>query len=137
MISTTSYILFNLIDLKDNNPTTKAAEPVSTLSLNETIDNRRRGENEIPFSKFSLNDIINFLIPRIVKAVKYLQNKDIDNDGLLEQRHNEDWMDTTLRIGKVVYSQACWILAIKNLSLLLKNFGNQIESKRLEKMTNS
>lgn len=137
MISTTSYILANLIDLKDNSPatTTNAAEPVITLSLNESIDNKRIGENEIiPFSKFSLNDIINFLIPRMLRAVKYLQNKDIDNDGLLEQKHNEDWMDTTLRIGKVVYSQACWILALKNLSVLLKKIGNQIESKRLEEM---
>jgi len=139
MISTTSYILSNLLDLKDNSPTTntKAAEPLITLSLNETIDNERREENErIPFSKFSLNDIINFLIPRMLKAIKYLQNKDIDNDGLLEQKHNEDWMDTTLRIGKVVYSQASWILALKNLSVLLKKFGNQIESKRLEEMVN-
>ena len=139
MISTTSYILSNLVDLKDNSPaaTTNTAEPVITLSLNESImDNKRRGENEIPFSKFSLNDIINFLIPRMLKAVKYLQNKDTDNDGLLEQKHNEDWMDTTLRIGKVVYSQACWILALKNLSVLLKKIGNQIESKRLEEMAN-
>ena len=68
MISTTSWILSNLLDLKDNPKT----EPVITLSLNERVDNRR--ENEIPFSKFSLNDIINFLIPRMLKAVKYLQN---------------------------------------------------------------
>ena len=139
MISTTSYILSNLVDLKDNSfTTTNEAEPVITLSLNESImDNKRIGENEtIPFSKFSLNDIINFLTPRMLKAVKYLQNKDIDNDGLLEQKHNEDWMDTTLRIGKVVYSQACWILALKNLSVLLNKIGNQIESKRLEEMAN-
>jgi glycogen debranching enzyme len=135
MISTTSYILSKLLDLKDN-PTTNA-EPVITLSLNERMDNKKGGEvNEIiPFSKFSLNDIINFLLPRMLKAIKYLQNKDKDNDGLLEQKHNEDWMDTILRIGKVVYSQASWILALKNLSVLLKKFGNQKESKRLEEMT--
>ena len=129
MISTTSYILSNILDLKDS-PT--KAEPVITLSLNERIDNRK--ENEIPFSKFSLNDIINFLTPCMIKALKYLQNRDIDNDGLLEQKHNEDWMDTTLRIGKVVYSQACWILALKNFSVLLRKIGNEKESKMLEKM---
>ena len=117
--------------MKDN-PT--KSEPVITLSLNETIDNKR--ENEIPFSKFSLNDIINFLIPCMLRAIIYLQNKDIDDDGLLEQKHNEDWMDTTLRIGKVVYSQACWILALKNFSILLRKIGNKKESKRLEEMTN-
>jgi hypothetical protein len=129
MISTTSWILSNLHDLKDNSK----AEPIITLSLNERVDNRK--ENEIPFSKFSLNDIINFLIPCMLKTVKYVQNMDIDNDGLLEQKHNEDWMDTTLRIGKVVYSQACWILALKNFSILLKKRGNKKESKRLEELT--
>lgn len=132
MVSTTSYILSNLFDLKDS---TTQGEPVITLSLNERMNNRR--ENEIPFSKFSLNDIINFLTPCMLKAVNYLQNRDIDNDGLLEQKHNEDWMDTTLRIGKVVYSQACWILALKNFSVLLRKIGNEKESKRLEKMTNT
>ena len=132
MISTTSWILSTLLDLKDN-PTTKS-EPVITLSLNERMNNRR--ENEIPFSKFSLNDIINFLIPCMLRAVIYLQNRDIDNDGLLEQKHNEDWMDTILRIGKVVYSQACWILALKNFSVLLSKIGYKKESKRLEEMTN-
>ncbi len=131
MISTTSWILSKLFDLEDN---PSKAEPVITLSLNERMDNKR--ENEIiPFSKFSLNDIINFLLPRMLKAVIYLQNRDIDNDGLLEQKHNEDWMDTILRIGKVVYSQACWILALKNFSILLRKIGNKKESKRLEKMT--
>ena len=131
MISTTSWILSTLFDMKDN---PAKSEPVITLSLNERIDNRR--ENEIPFSKFSLNDIINFLIPCMLRAIIYLQNRDIDDDGLLEQKHNEDWMDTTLRIGKVVYSQACWILALKNFSILLRKIGNKKESKRLEEMTN-
>lgn len=131
MISTTSWILSKLFDLEDN---PSKAEPVITVSLNERMDNKR--ENEIiPFSKFSLNDIINFLLPRMLKAVIYLQNRDIDNDGLLEQKHNEDWMDTILRIGKVVYSQACWILALKNFSILLRKIGNKKESKRLEEMT--
>jgi hypothetical protein len=136
MISTTSYILSNLIDLKDNT-ITKSVKPAITLSLNESIiDNKgRRGGNEINYySKLSLDGIINFLIPCMLKAIKYLQNRDIDNDGLLEQKHNEDWMDTILRIGKVVYSQACWILALKNLSILLTKIGNQKESKRLDEM---
>lgn len=70
----------------------------------------------------------------MLKALLYLQYRDIDNDGLLEQKHNEDWMDTTLRIGKVVYNQTCWILALKNFSILLTNIGNKKESKWLEEM---
>ena len=77
---------------------------------------------------------IDFLIPRMLRAVDYLASRDIDNDGLLEQNHNEDWMDTALRAGKIVYSQACWILALKNLSSLLVTRGKQNESYRIRRM---
>ncbi|HJT85656.1 MAG TPA: hypothetical protein VJ697_14335, partial [Nitrososphaeraceae archaeon] len=133
MISTTSYILSNLLDLRDVYAN-KATEFSFTIPVNKNIDNEIKYETSI--SELSLNDIIDLLIPSMLKALNYLQSRDIDNDGLLEQKHNEDWMDTTLRIGKVVYSQACWILALKNFSILLKKFGNQTESKRLEKMAN-
>src|SRR5689334_862135 len=75
---------------------------------------------------------VGYLVPRMLKAVDYLASRDIDNDGLLEQNHNEDWMDTVLRAGKIVYSQACWILALKNLSnLLLVIDDKQKESDRI------
>jgi glycogen debranching enzyme len=77
---------------------------------------------------------IDFLVPRMLRAVDYLASRDIDNDGLLEQNHNEDWMDTALRAGKIVYSQACWILALKNLSSLLVSRGKQNESYRIRRM---
>jgi glycogen debranching enzyme len=76
-----------------------------------------------------------FLVPRMLMAVDYLAKRDIDNDGLLEQNHNEDWMDTVLRAGKIVYSQACWILALKNLSSLLVTTGKQNESDKIRKLT--
>ncbi|MDQ5842519.1 MAG: hypothetical protein M3286_03415, partial [Thermoproteota archaeon] len=60
--------------------------------------------------------------------------RDIDNDGLLEQNHNEDWMDTVLRAGKIVYSQACWILALKNLTGLLVTVGKQDTADRIRRM---
>ncbi len=34
----------------------------------------------------------------------YHARRDMDNDGLLEQSHNEDWMDTVLRASKMVYA---------------------------------
>ena len=34
-------------------------------------------------------------------------------------------MDTILRDGKIVYSQACWILALSNLSTLLSMLGRE------------
>ena len=43
-------------------------------------------------------------------------------------------MDTVLRAGKIVYSQACWILALKNLSSLLVTTGKQNESDRIGRL---
>jgi glycogen debranching enzyme len=77
---------------------------------------------------------IDFLVPRMLLAVDYLAKRDIDNDGLLEQNHNEDWMDTVLRAGKIVYSQACWILALKNLAALLVTTGRQDTADRIRRM---
>lgn len=75
--------------------------------------------------------VMEFVIPRMLKAVDYLATRDTDRDGLLEQGHNEDWMDTVLRAGKIVYSQACWILALSNLSSLLSELGRTEEAHRL------
>lgn len=67
----------------------------------------------------------------IVMISLFCNSRDIDNDGLLEQNHNEDWMDTILRAGKIVYDQACWILALNNLSTLLSKLGREKEADRL------
>jgi glycogen debranching enzyme len=67
----------------------------------------------------------------MLRAIEYMNSRDIDNDGLLEQNHNEDWMDTILRAGKIVYDQACWILALNNLSALLSKLGRDREADRL------
>jgi glycogen debranching enzyme len=67
-------------------------------------------------------------------SVDYLSRCDIDDDGLLEQNYNEDWMDTALRAGKIVYSQACWILALNNLSSLLATGDKQDNSNKLKRL---
>jgi glycogen debranching enzyme len=85
-------------------------------------------------SKVGITDpqkVAEFVIPRMLKAIEHLKSRDIDNDGLLEQGHNEDWMDTALRAGKIVYSQACWLLALNDLSSLLSKLGRRKESDRL------
>jgi hypothetical protein len=75
--------------------------------------------------------VIDFVIPRMLRAVDYLQRRDRDEDGLLEQGHNEDWMDTVLRTGKVVYNQATWILALSNFSSLLSAVGMYEQADRM------
>src|SRR5215203_1421955 len=108
MISTTSWILSRLF--------AKNASAASST------------KSSAPDSLNRVQKVLDFTIPRMHKAVEYLTNRDIDNDGLLEESHNEDWMDSIMRAGKIVYSQACWILALSNFSLLL-----QLLQKRQER----
>jgi hypothetical protein len=108
MISTTSWILSRL------------------LAKNLSADSSPK--SPAPDSLSRVQKILDFTIPRMHKAMEYLANRDVDHDGLLEQSHNEDWMDSIMRAGKIVYSQACWILALGNFSLLL-----QLQQKKQER----
>jgi hypothetical protein len=89
-------------------------------------------------SELGTNDpagaVVDIMVRKMLRAVDYLARRDVDNDGLLEQNHNEDWMDTALRAGKIVYSQACWILALKDLSALLSIIGRDAEARRTMEM---
>jgi hypothetical protein len=113
MISTTSWILSRL------------------FTKNASIDSSKK--SSVPDSLNRVQKVLDFTIPKMHKAVDYLTNRDIDNDGLLEQSHNEDWMDSIMRAGKIVYSQACWILALSNFSLLLQLQQNKQE-RSIEEM---
>ncbi|MDQ3968378.1 MAG: GH116 family glycosyl hydrolase [Thermoproteota archaeon] len=131
MISTTAWILNR--SLKKSNSLSGGSSTVSTTASEHSAEYVSR-----LLLKLGITDptkAIDFLVPRMLRAVDYLAKRDVDNDGLLEQNHNEDWMDTVLRAGKIVYSQACWILALKNLSGLLVTTGKQNESDRIRKVT--
>jgi glycogen debranching enzyme len=78
------------------------------------------------------SDVISFLLPYLFRSVDYLLTRDEDNDGLLEQEYNEDWMDTVLRNGKVVYSQGCWLLGLSGFARLLNLFGKEEEALRIQ-----
>ncbi|HEX6282921.1 MAG TPA: hypothetical protein VFZ67_11885 [Nitrososphaera sp.] len=105
MISTTSWILSRFFTKDDHNDASYASTKTTTAHSSSTKQ---------------LEKILDFCIPRMHIAIEYLANRDIDGDGLLEQNHNEDWMDSIMRAGKIVYSQACWILALTNFSILLQ-----------------
>lgn len=79
----------------------------------------------------TVNELTEYLIPLLFRGTDYLASRDKDNDGLLEQDHNEDWMDTVLRDGKVVYSQACWLMALTSFSNLLFVVDKEDEARRL------
>lgn len=89
------------------------------LLLSDKISQRERSE------------AVSFLVPRMLRAVDYLKKRDIDNDGLLEQDHNEDWMDTILRRGKIVYSQASFILGLRDLSVLQLQLGHKKQARSI------
>jgi Glycosyl-hydrolase family 116, catalytic region len=89
-------------------------------------------------SKVGITDpskVTDFVIPKMLKAIDYLISRDKDNDGLLEQDHNEDWMDTILRSGKIVYSQACWLLALTEFAELLFKVGRVEDAEKLMTLT--
>jgi glycogen debranching enzyme len=97
---------------------------------------RHNGPVELtaPPAVYNPSTVIEYVVPRMLRAVDYLEGRDVDGDGLLEQGHNEDWMDTVLRAGKIVYSQACWILALTNLSSLLAGLKKAGDADRLMRL---
>ncbi len=125
MISTTSWILTKI--LKAHNKRSLSPSP----SQDYNNSNHYISESK---SMTKHTKVIDFVVPRMLRAVDHLLSRDIDNDGLLEQNHNEDWMDTGLRAGKIVYSQACMILALNNLSYLLSELNNDNESERMTRL---
>jgi glycogen debranching enzyme len=130
MISTTSWILGNW-SLKHRDTRAKDSEEKVVASQNSA--DYVTGL----LTKIGVTDpqkVTKFVVPRMIKAIDYLARRDIDGDGLLEQKHNEDWMDTALRAGKILYSQACWIIALNDLSILLSNIGQEDESRRMRKL---
>jgi hypothetical protein len=146
MISTTSWILTKI--LKGNSKQQQQQQSSLSTSLSSSSSSSK---DEGPLASYDENNssdyyiseaksmtkhakVIDFVVPRMLKAVDHLLSRDTDEDGLLEQNHNEDWMDTGLRAGKIVYSQACMILALNNLSYLLSEIGNHNESEKMIKL---
>lgn len=153
MVSTTSWILDTYIKVglcSYSNDLKSAPKPLSSAdyrkessNLSKSIRQSSSALNQstlnqlnMPLSRVILNpaELIEFIVPRMVVAMDYLSSRDIDNDGLLEQGYNEDWMDTALRAGKIVYDQACWILAASDFSSLLRQIGKENMASKLTRM---
>jgi hypothetical protein len=135
MVSTTSWILSHLIQQRLGNKSQRGERGNRRRRHpnNNSQVGFRNGTASFPYhlksrAQFHLDDfttLLNFITPRLLAAASYIEKRDIDHDGLVEQGHNEDWMDTALRAGKIVYSQASWILALKNLSMFLETLSEQ------------
>src|SRR5689334_21794258 len=88
IISTTAWILARI--LKEGDSSSSFADSLSTVIASEHSSDYVSAL----LSKVGITDpqkVAEFVIPRMLKAVEYLGRRDIDNDGLLEQNHNEDW----------------------------------------------
>jgi len=136
IVSTTSWILARTLKQQQKE---EGAMSLAQESLTRTIIATETSSDYVSalLSKAGITDpqkVTEFVVPRMLKAIEYLSRCDIDNDGLLEQNPNEDWMDTTLRAGKIVYSQACWLLALNDLSTLLAELKRDRESNRLNQL---
>jgi hypothetical protein len=135
MTSTSAWILAR--SLKNRQ---QSLSQVSSASDDSTIIASEHSSDYISalLSKLGITDplkVAEYVVPRMLTAVEYLSSRDIDDDDLLEQNHNEDWMDTVLRAGKIVYSQACWILALRNLASLLSQLGRDDDSDRISRLS--
>ena len=128
IISTTSWILTKILKEKQT-----INEDTNINYQSKTSHNPSLHLSKYSKLKFDTNPqkVVDFVIPKMIKAIDYLCSRDIDNDGILEQNHNEDWMDTGLRSGKIVYSQASFILALNNLAYLLSEIGQDNECKKM------
>jgi hypothetical protein len=123
MVSTTSWILSHVLDEYHKN-----SQKNNNLHTTNVLSKPSMKVTSHRKSLVNLQDLdilqdplvlANHLSRRMISAVQYLSTRDIDGDGILEQGPNEDWMDTALRVGKIVYSQAAWILALNNLTTML------------------
>lgn len=83
-------------------------------------------------------DMARRYLPKLQKAMKWLQAHDKDNDGIIEQRSYADWKDMIKRKGKVFYTNLCYWRALKRLSQIarlsdLSNSGpSGLLSRKLE-----
>jgi glycogen debranching enzyme len=132
MISTTSWILTDSLIQQEKNLSSPEGSKQATVATEHSSSYVSTLLSKLGITQPS--KVAEYVIPRMLKSVEYLQKRDIDNDDLLEQGHNEDWMDTALRSGKIVYSQACWILALNNLSMLLAKIERESDAKRVSKL---
>jgi hypothetical protein len=129
MISTTSWILNKILAKRKEQRNPRPEHSHGERNPRSVIASENSSDYvSALLSKLGITDplqVTDFVVPRMLKAINHLVTRDIDKDGLLEQSHNEDWMDTILRDGKIVYSQACWLLALNDLAALLSQLKEE------------
>jgi hypothetical protein len=148
MVSTTSWVLSHVLDecSQEGEQARYHYHPSSSHDMGDQVS-RRSGSPSVRMRVAShrfasldsfenrrlLQDPVALAVhlsKRMTRAVRYLAGRDVDGDGVLEQGANEDWMDTALRSGKIVYSQAAWIMSLNNFAMLLSRLQQQGVEKK-------
>src|ERR1051325_2451909 len=132
IISTTSWILARVLKEQEQNSSSSSETPSSVVASEDSSDYVSALLSQVGVTHPPKG--AGFVGPRMLRAIEHLNGRDVDDDGLLEQSHNEDWMDTAVRAGKIVYSQACWLLALNDLCSLLLKLGRSEEADKLNKI---
>lgn len=127
MISTTSWIFDAYLDDDDDSLASTKLDRAKSKSVRDSKTSKKKSIRDP-------SELIDSTIPRMLKAIEYLRSRDTDHDGLLEQDHNEDWMDSVLRSGKIVYTQASWLMALTNFFLLLSHIGMEKQASTMRRL---
>ena len=134
MLSTTSWILNVLLTEAAIGSVSHQRLVSSSIHSSAKNEEIRPSSSSASTTKEEHRETLDYLVPCMSKGIDYLKSRDTDDDGLLEQNHNEDWMDTVLRAGKIVYSQACWILALKDFASLLLKMERDSDASHIIKL---
>ncbi len=62
--------------------------------------------------------------PTIERTIAYLQGRDLDGDGWIEQGPNQDWADVMKRSGAVTYCQALYFALLRETAEMGKRLGS-------------
>ena len=133
MISTTSWIFDVLLKERDSRRYQPSSGDTSATRPSSAPDFKA---GDLSINSTKIEESIGIVVPRMLKAIDLLARCDTDGDGLLEQNHNEDWMDTVLRAGKIVYSQACFLLALNDFASLMIELGRDSDANRMRNLAN-
>src|SRR5919202_1738706 len=88
IVSTSSWILARAIKQQDTSSPSSSQDSRVVVASEHSSD-----FVSALLSKVGITDpqkVAEFAVPRMLKAIEHLKSRDIDNDGLLEQSHNED-----------------------------------------------
>ena len=94
-------------------PTLVGKGYIEIFGTHPDIDSTSSGVNLIIDAAREMNIFGDEIDNAIRESIKYLESRDINKDGLLEQGPNEDWAIGLYRNGSVLYSNALYLSTVE------------------------